>query len=72
MIIAKIRTANIADMYMFTLVNSSSKVLPSPKAVTAINIKSGGRIAPIKLNKNILDLLSFKNSISMKVNILSP
>ena len=69
MIMAKIKTANIADVYMFTLVNNNSKLLPSPNAVTAININSGGRIAPIRLNRNIFDLLSFKNSISMKVNI---
>ena len=72
MIIANIMTANIADIYIFTLVNNASKVCPSSNDVTAMNIKNGGRIAPIKLNKNIFDLLSFKNSISIKVNIKSP
>ena len=72
MIIAKSKTANNADMYIFTLVNNKSKVCPSSKAKTAMNIKNGGNIAPIKLNRNIFDLLSFKNSISIKVNILSP
>jgi hypothetical protein len=57
---------------MFTLVNSMSKVLPSSNAKTAININKGGRTAPIKLSKNIFDLLSFRNSILIKVNILSP
>ena len=71
-IIAKSRTANNADIYIFTLLNNNSKVLPSSNAKTAINIKNGGKIAPIKLNRNMFDLLSFKNSISMKVNILSP
>ena len=63
MIIAKMRTANIADIYIFTFVNNASKLWPSSNAVTAININNGGRMAPIKLNKNIFDLFSFKNSI---------
>lgn len=72
MIIANRRTANNADMYIFTFENNKSKLLPSSNAKTAINIKRGGKTAPIKLNKNIFDLLSFKNSISIKVNIFSP
>lgn len=63
MIIAKSRIANSDDMYMFTFVNNCSKAFPSPKADTAINISNGGKTAPIKLNMNIFDLLSFKNSI---------
>ena len=59
-------------MYIFTLSNNNSKVWPSPNAKTAINIRNGGKMAPIKLNRKIFDLLSFKNSISMKVNIQSP
>jgi hypothetical protein len=66
MIIAKIKTANIADIYIFTFANSISKLCPSSKDITAININNGGSTAPIKLNKNILDLLSFKNSILIK------
>jgi hypothetical protein len=50
-------------------VNNASKVCPSSNEVTAINMSNGGRMAPIMLNKNILDLLSFKNSIFIKVNI---
>jgi hypothetical protein len=69
MIIANIMTANIADMYILTLVNNASKVCPSSNEVTAINMSNGGRMAPTMLNKNILDLLSFKNSIFIKVNI---
>ena len=72
MIIAKMRTANMADMYIFTFANSASKLWVSLNDVAAININNGGRIAPIKLNKNIFDLFSFKNSIWIKVNILSP
>ena len=58
------------DIYKFTFVNSALNVFPSPNAKVAINIRSGGKIAPNKLNKNIFDLLSFKNSIWIKVNII--
>jgi hypothetical protein len=69
MMIAKSRTANNADIYIFTLENNISKLCVSSNAKVAINIKSGGIIAPTILNKKIFDLLSFKNSISIKVNI---
>ena len=71
-IIAKSITANNADMYMFTFVNNMSNVCPSSKAKTAMNISNGGNMAPIRLKRNMFDLLSFRNSICIKVNILSP
>ena len=71
-IIENNKTANNADIYILTLENNASKLCVSSNAKVAINISNGGRIAPIKLNKNIFDRLSFKNSISIKVNIKSP
>ena len=69
MIIENRRTANNADMYILTFVNNASNEFVSLNTTTAINIKRGGKIAPIKLKRKMLDLLSFKNSISIKVNI---
>ena len=54
------------------LENNISKLCVSSNAKVAINISNGGIIAPIMLNRNMFDLLSFKNSISMNVNIESP
>jgi hypothetical protein len=72
MIIENKRIANNADIYIFTVENNASKLCVSSNANVAINIKTEGNAAISMLNKNILDLLSFKNSISIKVSIKSP
>ena len=50
MIIANIMTANIADMYILTLVNNASKVCPSSNEVTAINMSNNLRVAKVTAN----------------------
>jgi hypothetical protein len=49
--------------------NNASKLCVSSKANVAINIKIEGKAAISMLNKNIFDLFSFRNSISIKVSI---
>ena len=72
MIIENKRIANNADIYIFTVENNASKLCVSSNANVAINIKTEGNAAISILNKNILDLFSFRNSIFIKVSIISP
>ena len=69
MIIENKRIANNADIYILTVENNASKLCVSSKANVAINIKIEGNAAISMLNKNILDLFSFRNSIFIKVII---
>ena len=69
MIIENKRIANNADIYILTVENNASKLCVSSKANVAINIKTDGKAAISMLNKNILDLFSFRNSICIKVSI---
>jgi hypothetical protein len=69
MIIENKRIAKSADIYIFTVEKSILKLCVSSNAKVAININTEGNAAISRLNKNIFERLSFKNSISIKVSI---
>ena len=61
-------------MYMFTWLRNVFMVIVcanSPNCAERYR-RNDGNAAPSNVKRNIFDLLSFKNSISMKLYILSP